>query len=580
MIPKTEPGLARPNLNMNGSADNPADNQSVFGRGPAALAVHPAAAPPQSSWATGFTAEEKQRLESELPKYLAPEFTSTRSGPGQSSLTYIEGWRIKNLANKLFGFDGWSHSITDVTVDFLDVDRDGKVALGVSVMVRVTLKDGTSHEDIGYGSSENQRSKASSFEKARKEAVTDALKRALTSFGNVLGTCLYDKNFCKYLKRQKFNPPSFDGADFYYYPDDRRNQQRQQQQPLAPPAPQQQQPPLQNSNLQRQPPSAQSKQIQQHNASSASSAHSIGQIRGSAGFQQMHAVNLQINPSSSTGAASNSSSGSSTVGSVQETANCGQPPRFSRVKSELDDDIFGPDFDDAKPLQPESPRMSDFDDMDMGDLLPDDSPIKPKTEALPSFNTTSDRLPTTPRRERSFSRVSSSPSLVQSSPTTYNTSRGLSKPGQPPSTHAKPLSSFAMMSNPFAMQKAATPSTVAAPAPDSSSSTPVASSSSARTSPPASGSSSRSTPPPSKTSQPHNNQSTKPSNRPSANGSVNPLRVNSMAAAAQNQKQGASSVLQNPYNSANGNPSGGLKRPLGHVGILDGLNSNKEARIV
>lgn len=148
MIPKTEPGLNRPNLNMNGSADNPPDNKGIVGQGPSAVvaAVNPFAPPPQSARVASFTAEEKQRLGVELPKYLAPEFTSTRSGPGQSSLTYIEGWRIKNLANKLFGFDGWSHSIADVTVDFLDVDRDGKVSLGVSVMVRVTLKDGTFHE--------------------------------------------------------------------------------------------------------------------------------------------------------------------------------------------------------------------------------------------------------------------------------------------------------------------------------------------------------------------------------------------------------------------------------------------------
>ncbi|KAI8601415.1 hypothetical protein EDD21DRAFT_280265, partial [Dissophora ornata] len=146
-----------------------------------------------------FTPEERARLNEQLPKYLAPHLTATRSGPGRTTLTYIEGWKIKNLANRLFGFDGWSSSITDVTVDFLDVDQEGRVYVGVSVMVKVTLKDGTFHEDIGYGSSENQRSKASSFEKAKKEAATDGLKRALTSFGNLLGTCLYDKNFCKYL---------------------------------------------------------------------------------------------------------------------------------------------------------------------------------------------------------------------------------------------------------------------------------------------------------------------------------------------------------------------------------------------
>ncbi len=45
--------------------------------------------------------------------------------------------------------------------------------------------------------SEGMRSKAFSIEKARKEAVTDALKRALKSFGNVLGNCLKDKDYVR-----------------------------------------------------------------------------------------------------------------------------------------------------------------------------------------------------------------------------------------------------------------------------------------------------------------------------------------------------------------------------------------------
>ena len=51
----------------------------------------------------------------------------------------------------------------------------------MSTFVRVQLKDGAYHEDIGYGVSEGMRSKALSIEKARKEAVTDGLKRALRS---------------------------------------------------------------------------------------------------------------------------------------------------------------------------------------------------------------------------------------------------------------------------------------------------------------------------------------------------------------------------------------------------------------
>lgn len=43
----------------------------------------------------------------------------------------------------------------------------------------ILLQDGSYHEDVGYGVSEGLKSKALSLEKARKEAVTDGLKRAL-----------------------------------------------------------------------------------------------------------------------------------------------------------------------------------------------------------------------------------------------------------------------------------------------------------------------------------------------------------------------------------------------------------------
>ena len=32
--------------------------------------------------------------------------------PGGQNLSYIEGWRLVALANEVFGFNGWSHSVT------------------------------------------------------------------------------------------------------------------------------------------------------------------------------------------------------------------------------------------------------------------------------------------------------------------------------------------------------------------------------------------------------------------------------------------------------------------------------------
>ena len=61
------------------------------------------------------------------------------------------------------------------------------------------MRDGTFHEDVGYGTSEGMKSKALSIEKARKESITDGLKRALKSFGSALGNCLSDKDYLRYI---------------------------------------------------------------------------------------------------------------------------------------------------------------------------------------------------------------------------------------------------------------------------------------------------------------------------------------------------------------------------------------------
>lgn len=53
------------------------------------------------------------------------------------------------------------------------------IALYLGLNTFVLRKDGAFHEDVGYGVSEGLKSKALSLEKARKEAVTDGMKRAL-----------------------------------------------------------------------------------------------------------------------------------------------------------------------------------------------------------------------------------------------------------------------------------------------------------------------------------------------------------------------------------------------------------------
>lgn len=64
------------------------------------------------------------------------------------------------------------------------------------------------HQDIGYGHIENCKGKAAAFEKAKKEGTTDGLKRALRNFGNLLGNCVYDKDYVAKVTKLKIAPVS------------------------------------------------------------------------------------------------------------------------------------------------------------------------------------------------------------------------------------------------------------------------------------------------------------------------------------------------------------------------------------
>ncbi|XP_067236482.1 DNA repair protein RAD52 homolog isoform X2 [Chanodichthys erythropterus] len=153
-----------------------------------------------------YTAEEYQAVQNALRQKLGPEYISSRQAGGGQKVCYIEGHKVISLANEMFGYNGWSHSISQQNVDFVDL-INGKFYVGVSAFVKVQLKDGSFHEDVGYGVSEGLKSKALSLEKARKEAVTDGLKRALKCFGNALGNCILNKEYLIAINKIPKQPP-------------------------------------------------------------------------------------------------------------------------------------------------------------------------------------------------------------------------------------------------------------------------------------------------------------------------------------------------------------------------------------
>lgn len=113
---------------------------------------------------------------------------------------YVEGWHVIAEANRIFGFDGWTRE----TVSMIETNREllklsgsrgeyQQWRVGYVAKVRVSA-GGVSREGTGFGSGMSKpEALGEAIESAVKEAETDAMKRALMTFGNPFGLALYDK---------------------------------------------------------------------------------------------------------------------------------------------------------------------------------------------------------------------------------------------------------------------------------------------------------------------------------------------------------------------------------------------------
>lgn len=113
-------------------------------------------------------------------------------------LDYIEGWHAIAEANRIFGFDRWTRETVDLR---MVAERERQVGerkgWGVTYVakVRVMVLGGPEpliREGVGTGHGIDA-DLGQAHESAVKEAETDAMKRALMTFGNPFGLALYDK---------------------------------------------------------------------------------------------------------------------------------------------------------------------------------------------------------------------------------------------------------------------------------------------------------------------------------------------------------------------------------------------------
>lgn len=113
---------------------------------------------------------------------------------------YVEGWHVIAEANRIFDFDGWTRetvSMIETNRELLTLmGRDGEYKqwrVGFVAKVRVTA-GGVTREGTGFGSGMSKpEGLGEAIESAVKEAETDAMKRALMTFGMPFGLALYDK---------------------------------------------------------------------------------------------------------------------------------------------------------------------------------------------------------------------------------------------------------------------------------------------------------------------------------------------------------------------------------------------------
>lgn len=115
---------------------------------------------------------------------------------GGRTLSYIEGWAAIAEANRIFGFDGWQREtvfIQCASDQPREIGRDKVPGFGVTYVAKVKVTvDGIVREGCGAGHGID-RDHGQAHESAIKEAETDAMKRALMTFGNPFGLALYDK---------------------------------------------------------------------------------------------------------------------------------------------------------------------------------------------------------------------------------------------------------------------------------------------------------------------------------------------------------------------------------------------------
>ena len=148
---------------------------------------------------------------------------------GNVNLSYLEGFDILETANRVFGFGNWDYTISKLesVSSELNQNQNHIICYKAVVQVKVYDENHTTHisrEDVGFGTG-IAKTLADANEGGAKEAVTDAIKRTLRSFGNQFGNSLYNKSK---TNQQSYQQQPQQNANQQHYQSNTPQQQYQQ----------------------------------------------------------------------------------------------------------------------------------------------------------------------------------------------------------------------------------------------------------------------------------------------------------------------------------------------------------------
>jgi DNA recombination protein Rad52 len=129
---------------------------------------------------------------------------------------YVDAHYVITKANELLGHESWSYTVDKFQVTQDEIKQAGTPKTDqhfVSYIAQVSVRWGdVVRTDVGSGQGINK-DVGLAHESAIKEAATDALKRALRTFGQALGLALYDKSG-EHIGDPEPEPPVYNAGEF------------------------------------------------------------------------------------------------------------------------------------------------------------------------------------------------------------------------------------------------------------------------------------------------------------------------------------------------------------------------------